>query len=151
MSESEKQLQGKRSKMSEHEVAPTRLDIRQPHGSSVEDTNCHGHFSILASLELPDQTPDFGRRMLWLWAARRAFETMEPPCETRFFGKSSSEFTHPGDSDWRTVFWRKVKKNRTNARTALVTHRWYGPAIVVGKEKNNVFVSCRVRVTRVAL
>ena len=46
--------------------------------------------------------------------------------------------------------WRKVKKNRTDARTALVTHRWYGPAIVVGKEKNNVFVSYRGRVTKVA-
>ena len=48
------------------------------------------------------------------------------------------------------VVWRKVKKNRTDARTALVTHRWYGPAIVVGKEKNNVFVSYRGRVTKVA-
>ena len=46
--------------------------------------------------------------------------------------------------------WRKVKKNRTDTRTALVTHRWYGPAIVVGKEKNNVFVSYRGRVTKVA-
>ena len=48
------------------------------------------------------------------------------------------------------MFWRKVKKNRTDARTALVTHRWYGPAIVVGKEKNNAFVSYRGRVTKVA-
>ena len=48
------------------------------------------------------------------------------------------------------MVWRKVKKNRTDARTALVTHRWYGPAIVVGKEKNNVFVSCCGRVTKVA-
>ena len=46
--------------------------------------------------------------------------------------------------------WRKVKKNRTDARTALVTHRWYGPAIVTGKEKNTVFVSYRGRVTKVA-
>ena len=45
--------------------------------------------------------------------------------------------------------WRKVKKNRTDARTALVSHLWYGPAIVVGKEKNNVFVSYRGRVTKV--
>ena len=45
---------------------------------------------------------------------------------------------------------RKVKKNKTDARTALATHRWYGPAIVVGKEKNNVFVSYRGRVTKVA-
>ena len=46
--------------------------------------------------------------------------------------------------------WRKVKKNRTDARTALVTHRWYGPGIVLGKEKNNVFVSYGGRVTKVA-
>ena len=46
--------------------------------------------------------------------------------------------------------WRKVKKNRTDARMALVPHRWYGPASVVGKEENIVFVSCRGRVTKVA-
>ena len=46
--------------------------------------------------------------------------------------------------------WRKVKRNTTNARTALVTHWWYCPAIVVGKEKNNVFVSYRGRVAKVA-
>ena len=46
--------------------------------------------------------------------------------------------------------WRKVKKNTTDARTALVTHRWSGPAIAVGKEKSNVFVSCCSRVTKVA-
>ena len=33
---------------------------------------------------------------------------------------------------------------------ALVTHRWYGRAIVVGKGKNNVFVSYRGPVTKVA-
>ena len=27
--------------------------------------------------ELPDHSPEFGRRMLWLWAARRAFESMD--------------------------------------------------------------------------
>ena len=31
----------------------------------------------LASLELPDHSPEFGRRMSWLWAPRRAFETMD--------------------------------------------------------------------------
>ena len=46
--------------------------------------------------------------------------------------------------------WRKVKKSRTDARTALVAHRWYGPAIVDGKEKNNMFVSYRGPVTKVA-
>ena len=31
----------------------------------------------LASLELPDHSPEFGRRMSWLWTARRAFEAMD--------------------------------------------------------------------------
>ena len=31
----------------------------------------------LASLGLADHSPEFGRRMSWLWAARRAFETMD--------------------------------------------------------------------------
>ena len=39
------------------------------------------------------------------------------------------------------------RKNKTDARTGLVTHRCYGPAIVVGKEKNK-FVSHRGRVTK---
>ena len=30
-----------------------------------------------ASLELPDHSPEFGRRMSWLWAARRAFENTD--------------------------------------------------------------------------
>ena len=43
------------------------------------------------------------------------------------------------------------EKNSTDARTALVTHPWCGPGIVVvRKEKNNVFVSYRGRVTKVA-
>ena len=45
---------------------------------------------------------------------------------------------------------KSQEKTRTDARTALVTHRWHGPAIVVGKEKNNVLVSYRGRVTKVA-
>ena len=31
----------------------------------------------LAPLKLPDHSPELGRRMSWLWAARRAFETMD--------------------------------------------------------------------------
>ena len=31
----------------------------------------------LASLVLPEHSPEFGRRMSWLWAARRACETMD--------------------------------------------------------------------------
>ena len=48
------------------------------------------------------------------------------------------------------MFGERSRKNRTDARTALVTRRWYGPAIVVGNEKNEVFVSYRGRVTKVA-
>ena len=56
----------------------------------------------LASLKLPDHSPEFGRRMSGLWAARRAFETMDtsPPFETRVVGRGSSKYSHPGDSDW---------------------------------------------------
>ena len=54
-----------------------------PMGHPVKDTNCRGHFcakikaSNWASLELPDHSTEFGRRMSWLWAARRAFEIMD--------------------------------------------------------------------------
>ena len=64
-------------------LALTRLDIHQPNGSSVEDTKLPWSLldemqsGDLASLELPDHSPQFGRRMSWLWAARRAFETMD--------------------------------------------------------------------------
>ena len=47
----------------------------------------------------------------------------ESPCETRVVGRGSSEFTQPGGG---------------------------GPAFAVGHEKNNVFVSDRGRVTKVA-
>ena len=63
----------------------------------------------------------------------------------------SSERSHTGIVTGELVYvWRRVQKNGTDARTALVTNRWYGPAIVVGNEKNNVFVSHRGRVTKVA-
>ena len=48
------------------------------------------------------------------------------------------------------LFGEESRKNGTDARTATVTNRWYGPAVVVDKEKNNVFVSYRGRVTKVA-
>ena len=106
----------------------------------------------LATLELPDHSPEFGRRMSRSGDARRAFETTDTSHRLRrALLASVRESVHTqgienGELDVR----RKVKKNRNDARTALVTHRWYGPAIVVGKEKNNVFVSYRGRVTKVA-
>ena len=102
---------------------------------------------------LPDHTPEFGRGKSWLWAARRAFETMDTSHRLRralLAGIPASSHTQGIVTGELVSVWRKIKKNRTDARTALVTHRWYGPATVVGKEKNNVFVSFRGRVTKVA-
>ena len=137
----------------------TRLDTRPPNWSSVEDTSCLWSLldvkqsGELATLELPDHSPEFGRRMSWLWAARRAFETMDTSHRLRraqLAGVRASAHKQGIVNGELVYVWRKVKKNQTDARTALVTHRWYGPAIVVGKEKNNVFVSYRGRVTKVA-
>ena len=97
----------------------------------------------LASLELPDHSPEFGRRMSWLWAARRAFETMDTSHRLRralLAGVRASARTQGIVNGELVYVWWKVKKNKTDARTALVTHRWYGLATVVGTEKNNVFV-----------
>ena len=91
--------------------------------------------------------------MSWLWAARRAFETMDTSHRLRralLAGVRARSHTQGIVNGELAYVWRRVKKNRTDARTALVTHRWYGPAIVVGKEKNSVFVSYRGRVTKVA-
>ena len=107
----------------------------------------------LASLELPDHSPESGRRRSGLWAVRRAFETMDTSHRVRralYAGVRASSHTHRSVTGELVLVWRRVKKNRTDARTALVTHQWYGPAIVFGKEKNNVFVSYGGRVTKVA-
>ena len=107
----------------------------------------------LASLELPDHSPEFGLGMSWLWAARRAFETMDTSHRLRralLAGVRASAHTQGIVTGELVNVWRKVKKNTTDARTALVTHRWHGPASVVGKENNNVFVSYLGRLTKVA-
>ena len=99
----------------------------------------------LASLELPDHSSEIG------WAARRAFETMDTGRRLRrvfLAGVRASAHTQGIVTCELVYVWRNVKKNRTDARTALVTHRWYGQAVVVGKEKNNVFVSYRGRLTK---
>ena len=85
--------------------------------------------------------------------ARRAFETMDTSHGLRralLAGVPARAHTQGTVNGELVCVWRKVKKNRTDARTALVTHRWYGPAIGVGKEKNNAFVSYRGRGTKVA-
>ena len=133
--------------------ALSRLNFRQPKGSSVEKTNCQGHFWMrskvanwhrwscqITRLSLVDECHGCGLQ-----------DVPSKTMDTSHRVRGSSEFTHPGIVTGELVFvWRKVKKNRTDARTALVTYRCYGPAIVAGKERNNVFVSCRGRVTKVA-
>ena len=63
----------------------------------------------------------------------------------------SSKRSHTGDCELRAglILAETQEKNKTDARTALVTHQCHGPAIVVGKERNR-FVSYRGRVTKVA-
>ena len=106
----------------------------------------------LASLELPDHSPEFVDECHGCGRQRRAFETMDTSHRVRralLAGVRASSHTHRIVTGELVFVWRRVMKNRTDARTALVTHRWYGPAIV-GTEKNNVFVSYRGRVTKVA-
>ena len=85
--------------------------------------------------------------MSWLWA-----DTSHRLRRALLAGVRASSHTQGIVNGELVYFWREVKGNRTDARTALVTHRWYGPAILVGKEKNTVFVShhCRVNVSRPA-
>ena len=71
----------------------------------------------LASLELPDHSPEFGRRISWLCAARRAFETMDTSRLRRPLLAFVRARTHTqGIVNSELVYvWRKVKKNRTDA------------------------------------
>ena len=111
-------------------LASTRLDTRPPSGSSVEDTSCLRRFwtRIRAKnwhgLELPDRSLEVGRRMSWLWAARRAFETMDTSHRLRralLTSVRASSHTQGIVNGELVHVWRKVKKNPTDARTALVT------------------------------
>ena len=86
--------------------------------------------------------------VLWLWAAFRAFETMDSshglrralPASVR----ASAHTQGIVNSDLEYV-WRQVTRNNIDVRTALVTN-WYCGR----QEENNVVVSCRGRVTKVA-
>ena len=92
----------------------------------------------LASLELPHHSPEFGQRMSWLRAARRAVETMDTSHRLRraLLACVRASAHIQGIVNGELVYvWRKVKKNRTDARTVLVTHRWHRPAIVSGKRR----------------
>ena len=78
-------------------------------------------------VELPDHSPEFGRRMSKLWAARRACKTMDTSHRSRralLAGVRASGHTQGIVNGELVYVWRKVKKNRTDARMALVTHRW---------------------------
>ena len=91
----------------------------------------------LSSLEALDHTPEFGRRMSWLWAARRAFESVDTSHWLRgallACVRSNAHTQRLVNGDLVYVR-REVKRKKTNVRTVLETHRWHGPAIVVGRE-----------------
>ena len=128
----------------------TRLDTPLPKGSSVEDTSCLGRFWTRSrAANWHRWSCQITRRS----SARRAFETMDTSHRLRrslLAVVRASSHTQGIVNGELVYVWRKVKKNRTVARTALVIHQWYGPASVVGKEKNTVFVSYRGHVTPVA-
>ena len=116
----------------------------------------HGKQSVeLASLELPDHSPEFGQRMSWLRAARRAVETMDISHRFRralvACVRASADIQ--GIVNGELVYvWRKVKKkqNRRADGTCFVTHRWHGPAIVSGKRRTTCLCLFAVDVTKVA-
>ena len=70
--------------------------------------------------------PKFGRRMSWLWAARRAFETVGTSHRLRRASltniRASAHTQGMVNGDLVHV-WRKVKRNNTDARRVLVTLR----------------------------
>ena len=76
----------------------------------------------LASPELPDHSPEFGRRISWLWAARRSFDNMDTShCLRRglFAGVRASAHTQGIVNGDLVYILRKVKRNKTDPRTAL--------------------------------
>ena len=139
-------------------VALTRLDIRKHNGSSVEDTNCHGHFWVrskvanwhrwscqITRLSSVDESHVCG----CMTCLRN--HGHESPCETRVVGRGSSEFTHPGIMTGELVFvCRKVKKTEPTREQHLLPICSVVQPLLLAKRKNNVFVSSRGRVTKVA-
>ena len=89
--------------------------------------------------------------MPWLRAARRACETIDNSHRVRhalLTGARANVQNH-GLSHGDLVYGsRKVKKHQ-NTHKDSTRDTWYGPAIFVVRESNNVFVSYRGRVTRV--
>ena len=115
----------KKARINSSGYSPAHWVIGRGHKlpSSLLDEKQSGE---LASLELPDHSLEFGRRMSWLWAARRAFETVNTSHRLRralSVGVRASAHTQGIVNGELVYVWRKVKKNRTDARTALVTHR----------------------------
>ena len=111
-------------------------------GTAIPDDEFHEE-PHLEEAKVPEEIPNVVRSF-------EAMDTCHRLRNTRFAGARHSSRTQGIVNGELVYVWRKVKENRTDTRTALVTHRWYGPAIVVGKEKNSVFVSHRGRVTKVA-
>ena len=77
----------------------------------------------LASLVLPEHSPEFGRRMSWLWAARRACETMNTCHRLRraLSAGCSSKCSHTGDCERRAGLFggRSRKTEPTRGRHLL--------------------------------
>ena len=127
-------------------LALTRLDIRQPTGSSIEDTNCHGHCWMrsvsgeLASLELPDHSLEFGRRNVMVVVA---FETMDTSHRLRralLAGVRESSHTQGVVTGELFFSWAKSQEEQNRrADSTCYPSVVCGPATVVGKEKNNLF------------
>ena len=83
----------------------------------------------LASLELPDHSPEFSRRTSWLWAARRAFATMghQSSIQTCAVCRCSSQCSHPGDRERRTglcLAEGQEKQKRRADRTCFPSVVW---------------------------
>ena len=101
----------------------------------------------------------FSRRMRILSAARAAFEAMDSSETIRRAMQARSRtiadgtILSVGDTCY---FWRKVRAvatgvTKTRKKTkALVRAHWFGPATVIGKEGQSVWLSYRGKATKVA-
>ena len=88
--------------------------------------------SKLASLESAKVSPDFQKRMSWLWAARRSFELLDSSHRLRrslLAGARSTLSTKGIVSGELVCIWRKIKRNKKDSITPLVSRRWYGPSL----------------------
>ena len=102
----------------------------------------------------PDHSPEFGRRISWSWAARRAFETVDTSHRLRraLLAGCVTKCSHLVHCEWRSglcLAKGQEKQKPTRGRHSLpiggiVLSLWSA------KRKTNVFVSYRGRVAKVA-